>query len=65
MITMIGVGIALLVMLAVVVGVVDAVRAPRRRLIAAERRERWEAACAPARNRTPAAAPASPPPGPR
>jgi hypothetical protein len=42
MITMIGVGIALLVVLAVVVGVVDAVQAPRHRLIAAERRQRWE-----------------------
>ena len=43
MITMIGIGIAFLFVLAIGVRVVDAAQAPRRRRLAAERRERWEA----------------------
>ncbi len=43
MITVVLVGIALLVLIAVLVGVADAVHAPTRRQLAAERRQRWEA----------------------
>jgi hypothetical protein len=43
MIMLIAVGLALLVVLAVVVGVVDHATASRRRYLAAERRDRWEA----------------------
>ena len=43
MITLIGAGIGLLVVVAIVVGIVDARRAATWRQIAAERRERWEA----------------------
>lgn len=43
MITLIVIGLALLVLLAVVVGIVDRAGAARRRFIAGERRERWEA----------------------
>ena len=43
MITVIALGIAFLVVSAVVVGMIDAAQAPMRRRIAAERRDRWEA----------------------
>lgn len=43
MITVIALGIAFLVVSAIVVGMIDAAQAPTRRRIAAERRERWEA----------------------
>jgi len=36
-------GIALLVLIAIAVGIVDAAQAPKRRMLAAERRARWEA----------------------
>ena len=36
-------GIALLAVIAIAVGIVDAAQAPKRRMIAAERRARWEA----------------------
>jgi hypothetical protein len=42
-ITLIVAGIGLLVLVAIVVGVVDATQAPKWREIAAERRARWEA----------------------
>lgn len=40
----IGAGVAFIVMVAIVVGVVDAARASSWRRIAAERRQRWEEA---------------------
>jgi hypothetical protein len=43
MITMIGLGLAFLFVLAIGVRAVDVAQAPRRRRLAAERRERWEA----------------------
>ena len=43
MITLIAAGIGLLVLVAIVVGIVDAAQAPTWREIAAERRARWEA----------------------
>jgi hypothetical protein len=43
MITMIAAGIGLLVLVAIVVGIVDAAQAPTWRQVAAERRARWEA----------------------
>ena len=36
-------GLALIALIAVVVGIVDARQAPNRRQVAAERRDRWEA----------------------
>ncbi len=42
MISVIVAGIALIALIAVVVGVVDAARAPTWRSVAAERRARWE-----------------------
>ncbi|WP_143517202.1 hypothetical protein [Pseudonocardia sp. MH-G8] len=36
-------GIVLLALIAIIVGVVDSAQAPRRRMLAAERRARWEA----------------------
>jgi hypothetical protein len=41
-ITLIVGGIALLAVIAIAVGIVDAAQAPKRRMIAAERRARWE-----------------------
>jgi hypothetical protein len=43
MITLIVAGIGLLVLVAIVVGIVEATQAPTWRQIAAERRARWEA----------------------
>jgi hypothetical protein len=43
MITLIAAGIGLLVLVAIVVGIVEAAQAPTWRQIAAERRARWEA----------------------
>jgi hypothetical protein len=43
MITLIAAGIGLLILVAIVVGIVDATQAPEWRRIAAERRARWEA----------------------
>jgi hypothetical protein len=43
MITVVAAGIGLLVLVAIVVGIVDAAQAPAWREIAAERRARWEA----------------------
>ncbi len=43
MITLIAAGIGLLVLVAIVVGIVDAAQAPTWRQIAAERRAQWEA----------------------
>ena len=43
MITVIATGVVFLVLVAIVVGIVDAAQAPRWRRIAAERREEWEA----------------------
>ncbi|MHA6628331.1 hypothetical protein ACU61A_23070 [Pseudonocardia sichuanensis] len=43
MITFIVAGIVLLVLIAITVGIVDAAQAPKRRMLAAERRARWEA----------------------
>jgi hypothetical protein len=43
MITLIVTGIGLLVLVAIVVGIVEAAQAPTWRQIAAERRARWEA----------------------
>lgn len=43
MITLIVGGLALLAVIAITVGIVDAAQAPKRRMIAAERRARWEA----------------------
>jgi hypothetical protein len=43
MITLITAGIGLLVLVAIVVGIVEAAQAPTWRQIAAERRARWEA----------------------
>jgi hypothetical protein len=43
MITLIVAGIGLLVLVAIVVGIVEAAQAPTWRQIAAERRARWEA----------------------
>lgn len=43
MITVIIVGVAFIVVVAIVVGIVDAAQAPTWRRIAAERRARWEA----------------------
>jgi hypothetical protein len=53
MITMIVAGIGLLVLVAIVVGVMDAAQAPEWREIAAERRARWEAKQAAAARRRP------------
>lgn len=44
MITLIAAGIGLLAVIAIAVGIIDAAQAPKRRMIAAERRARWEAA---------------------
>jgi hypothetical protein len=44
MITLIAAGVGLLVLVAIVVGIVEAAQAPTWRQIAAERRARWEAA---------------------
>jgi hypothetical protein len=43
MITLIAAGIGLLILVAIVVGIVDAAQAPTWRQIAAERRAQWEA----------------------
>ena len=45
MITLIaaGIGFIMIVTIAIVVGIVDAAKAPARRRVAAERRENWEA----------------------
>jgi hypothetical protein len=43
MITVVCLGIGFIVVLAIVVGFVDHRQAPRHRLVAAERRQRWEA----------------------
>ena len=43
MITFIVAGIVLLALIAITVGIVDAAQAPKRRMLAAERRARWEA----------------------
>jgi hypothetical protein len=53
MITLIVAGIGLLVLVAIVVGVMDAAQAPGWREIAAERRARWEAKAAAAARRRP------------
>jgi hypothetical protein len=42
-ITLIAAGIAFIVVVAIVVGIVDATQAPAWRRVAAERREQWEA----------------------
>jgi hypothetical protein len=39
----IAVGIGLLALIAIAVGIIDAAQAPKRRMVAAERRARWEA----------------------
>ena len=43
MITLIAAGIGFIMIVAIVVGIVDAAKAPARRRVAAERRENWEA----------------------
>jgi hypothetical protein len=43
-ITLIIAGLVLLALIAITVGIVDAAQAPKRRMLAAERRARWEAA---------------------
>ena len=43
LLALIAVGVALIVAVAIVVGIVDAAHAPSRREVAAERRQRWEA----------------------
>lgn len=43
MITMIAIGVGFIIVVAIIVGVVDARQAARWRRIAAERRARWEA----------------------
>jgi hypothetical protein len=57
MITLIFGGIGLLVLVAIVVGVLDARQAPEWREIAAERRARWEAKADAAARRRPARRP--------
>jgi hypothetical protein len=42
-ITFIAVGIGALALIAIAVGIIDAAQAPKRRMVAAERRARWEA----------------------
>jgi hypothetical protein len=43
MITLVCLGFAFIVVLAIVVGIADHRQAPQRRVVAAERRRRWEA----------------------